>query len=192
MTSWNRIAAQCGIIGLVVFYGSVLLAVTLSSSFQWTANALSDLGAVGTPHAWIFNGGLVLSGLFFLVFISGAFRHSSRRVELIGAFVIAFVYFLSILVGIFPYPMPLHDPIALVQFLLIPVGLWIYGTGNVLRGASRLGAVTIGLGIGALVANGWLIVVFETGSSGLAVPELAITIPLDTWAVITIWRFWRT
>lgn len=193
MTVRAHIAAKCGLIGLVIFYGSVLLAVTLSPSFRWTASALSDLGAVGTQLAWIFNGGLILSGLFFIVFAYGVFIDSVHWIESIGALVIALVYFLSILVGIFPYPTPLHGPLALIQFLSIPVGLWIYGIGNVFRGASRLGAVTIGFGIVALVANGWVlaVAVFEAGS-GLAIPELAVTIPLDTWAIITIWRFWRT
>jgi hypothetical membrane protein len=192
MVSWNRIAAQCGIIGLVAFYGSVFLAAALSPSFQWTTNALSDLGAVGAHRAWIFNGGLILSGLCYLVFASGVFTNSVHRIESIGALVIGFVYFLTILIGVFPYPTPLHDPIALVQFLLIPVGLWTYGTGNIRRGASRLGTTTIGLGIVALVANGLLIVVFEAESLGLAIPELAIVIPFDIWAGITIWRLYRT
>lgn len=192
MISWNRTAAQCGVIGIIVFYGSVVLAASLSPSFQWTTNALSDLGAVGAHRAWIFNGGLILSGLFYLVFASGVFVNSTHWIESIGALVIGFVYFLTILIGIFPYPTPPHGPIALVQFLLIPIGLWIYGVGNVRRGASRLGATTIGLGIVALIANGLLIAVFEAGSIGLAIPELAVIIPFDTWAGITIWRLYQT
>lgn len=191
MVSWNRTAALCGGIGLVIFYGSVFVATSLSPSFQWTMNALSDLGAVGAPHAWIFNGGLILSGLFYLVFASGVFVNSTHWIESIGALVIGFTYFLTVLVGGFPYPTPLHAPIALVQFLLIPVGLWIYGVGNVRRGASRLGATTIGLGIVSLVANGLLIAVVKAGSLGLAIPELAVILPFDAWAGITIWRLYQ-
>lgn len=95
-------------------------------------------------------------------------------------------------IGVFPYPTPLHDPIDLVRFLLIPTRLFTYVAGNVLRGASRLGAMRIGLGIIVLIANGWLVAVFEAGSLGLAIPELAVTISFDTWAGITIWRLYRT
>lgn len=78
MVSWNRIAAQRGCIGLVAFYGSVSVAVVLSPSLQWTANTLTDLGAVGAHRAWIFNGGLILSGLFYLVFASSVFANSAH------------------------------------------------------------------------------------------------------------------
>ncbi|XVH33078.1 DUF998 domain-containing protein (plasmid) [Haloferacaceae archaeon DSL9] len=192
MISRNRIAALCGIFGLVTLYGSIFLAVVLSPSFQWTTNALSDLGAVGAHRAWIFNGGLILSGFFFVAFAFGVFTNSAHRIESLGALVIALVYFLTMLVGVFPYPTRLHNPVALGQFFLIPIGLWIYGTGNVLRGATRLGATTIGLGIVALAANVWLIAVFRAGSMGLALPELAIAVPFDAWAGITIWRLYRT
>lgn len=120
------------------------------------------------------------------------FINSAHWIESLGTLVIGSVYFLTILIGIFPYPTPLHDPLALVQFFLIPVGLWVYGIGNILRGAAGLGAVTIVLGI--IVVGGviWLLTVAATGSQAFALPELAITIPFDTWSVITAWRLYHT
>lgn len=190
MVPQTRIAAYCGIAGIVTFYGSLLSAVAFSPSFRWTTGAISDLGAVGADHAWMYNGGLVLGGLFSLAFAYGVFTSSVHWVEYVGAASVAVAYLLAILAGVFPYPTPLHDPIALVQFLLIPVGLWVYGAGNLLRGAPRLGAATLGLG--AVAAGGvvWLLAVAATGSEAFALPELAVIVPFDTWAAMTIWRLY--
>lgn len=190
MTARTHIAAQCGLIGLVIFYGSVLVAVALSPSFRWTANSLSDLGAVGAPVAWMFNGGLILSGLFFLVFAYGVFVDSTHWVESLGALVIAIMYFLSILVGLFPVPHPLHDVLAVMVFLLTPVGLWIYGTGNVVRGVRGLGVLTIGLGLVIPVAIVGLFTVVAEGPSGVALPELGATVVFDIWVVLTVRRLY--
>lgn len=189
--STSRLAAGCGTVGLMIFYGSSSLAIALSPTFDWTASALSDLGAVGVAKAWLFNGGLILSAIFLLAFSYGVFATSVHRVERLGALLVSLAYALTILVGVFPYPTPLHDPIALAQFLLIPVALLLYGTGNVRRGAPRLGAVTIVLGIAALAGNVVLLAVAAAGPSGYALPELAIIVPFDLWALMTIRRLYR-
>jgi len=187
----SRLAAGCGIAGLMVFYGSLSIAIALSPTFDWTTSALSDLGAVGVAGAWLFNGGLILSAIFFLAFSYGVFASSANRLERIGALVVSLAYALTILVGVFPYPTPLHDPIALAQFLLIPVALLLYGTGNVRRGAPRLGAVTIVLGFAAFAGNVALLAVAAAGPSGYALPELAVILPFDLWALLTIRRLYR-
>ncbi|MFC6964319.1 DUF998 domain-containing protein [Halocatena marina] len=191
MVSQKRIAAYCGIAGIMTLYGSILLAVVLPPSFHWTADAISDLGAVGADHAWIYNGGLILASFFYLVFAYGVFINSIYWMEYIGIVLIAFAYFLAVLAGIFPYPTPLHDPIALIQFFLIPIGLWVYGSGNFFAGYRRLGAVTIGLGVIAAGGVVWLLAVATTDSQAFALPELVVIIPFDTWAVITIWRLYQ-
>lgn len=187
----SRTAARAGAIGLLVAYVTLVSAIVLSPDFRWTDSALSDLGAVGASNAWVFNGGLIVGGTFLLAFAYGVFLDSSNRSERAGAGVLAVTYVLTVLVGVFPYPTPPHDPIALAQFLLIPLGLWVYGAGNVLRGAVRIGVTTIGLGVIAAGGDVWLLAVAATGSDAFALPELAVIVPFDVWALLTIRRLHR-
>ncbi|WP_394329573.1 DUF998 domain-containing protein [Haladaptatus litoreus] len=139
----------------------------------------------------MFDGGLIAGGSFLSVIAFGVFSNSDRRGEWVGSAFLMLAYVLNVFVGLFPYPQPLHTPIALVQFVLIPVGLLIFGVGSVLRGASRLGGIAVALGIVAVVSNLWLFSIISAGSEAIALPELAVVLPLDSWAAMMIWRQYR-
>ncbi|MBI4168205.1 MAG: DUF998 domain-containing protein [Candidatus Aenigmarchaeota archaeon] len=57
-----------GLAGILVAFSSILVSVVLSPSFNWNANAVSELGT-GNASA-IFNSGLVIAGALILIFSS--------------------------------------------------------------------------------------------------------------------------
>lgn len=65
-----RTAGACGIISQLAGGAFLLLAVFRSPWFSWTENYLSVLGAEGSATA-LYNSGLVLTGLFSLMFAIG-------------------------------------------------------------------------------------------------------------------------
>ena len=70
------VAWVCGILASIVVLSSVLIAISRSPSFSWTANMLSDLGdsskaASGNGAASIFNSGLIVGGILMMVFAAG-------------------------------------------------------------------------------------------------------------------------
>ncbi|MFX1475097.1 MAG: DUF998 domain-containing protein [Promethearchaeota archaeon] len=74
-----RVAAFCGVVGPLIGFASIALAVTVSASwFNWFSNALSDLGhpyMLGglhgvpgfNPAALIFNAGMFITGIITLL-----------------------------------------------------------------------------------------------------------------------------
>jgi hypothetical membrane protein len=46
----------------------IAFAIGFTPSFAWAGSALSDLDAPSAPTPWLFNGKLVLGGLFALPF----------------------------------------------------------------------------------------------------------------------------
>jgi len=65
----NKLFALLGIIGLLIAYLSIGLAIYFSSWFSWYRNALSDLGhAQKSNVALIFNFGLLSSGFLITIY----------------------------------------------------------------------------------------------------------------------------
>ncbi|WP_049972243.1 DUF998 domain-containing protein [Haladaptatus cibarius] len=180
--------ARFGAVGLLIVYGTLISTIALSPTFQWTGSALSDLGAVGADRSWLFNGGLIVGGAFLSLFAFGVFSNSEHWGKQVGSVLLTLAYVLSVFVGLFPYPQPQHTPIALAQFVLIPVGLLTFGVESVLRGASGLGGIALALGTIAVAGNLWLFSVVSAGSEAIALPEFAVVFPLDSWAMVMVWR----
>ena len=62
-----KAAAICGILGVVVVYPLILLAISYYPNFSWFNNALSDLGVKGIS-AIIFNASLIIGGALLFIF----------------------------------------------------------------------------------------------------------------------------
>ncbi|KTG09009.1 hypothetical protein AUR64_14500 [Haloprofundus marisrubri] len=179
----DALAVQSGAVGLLVVYGSLLAAIVLSPTFGWTTSALSDLGAVDAQRMWIFNGGLILGGFLLAIFVRGIVAQTTHRTKQLGAIVLGTAYVLSIFVGVFPHPTPLHNPVALTQFALIPIGLSIYAIGSLSQGVSTMGLAATVLALSAFAGVGWLVTVVSGGSQGIALPELVVVASLDIWTL---------
>ncbi len=66
----RRITGVCGIISQVVGITALLVAVSSSPWFSWTENHISVFGVEGSAKT-LFNGGLILAGIFSLIFAIG-------------------------------------------------------------------------------------------------------------------------
>ena len=66
----RRIAGACGITSQLVALTSLLIVVSSSPWFSWTEDYVSVLGIRGSARM-LFNWGLILTGLFSLIFAIG-------------------------------------------------------------------------------------------------------------------------
>ena len=69
----RRITGVCGIISQLVGLTALLVAVSNSPWFSWTENHISVFGVEGSAKT-LFNGGLILAGIFSLIFAIGLGR----------------------------------------------------------------------------------------------------------------------
>lgn len=193
---WDRIATRCGLVAPIVALGSLMLATVVASpeSFTWRGRALSDMGRYGAETFWLFNGGLILGGLFGLPFAWSRWSESRHVLERLGVVFLALAVGGMIGVGVFfiehtafYLSQDLHFPAALTFFGLAPFAQWLYGTGQVLAGDRVPGLASIWLGIvHPLTWLAWLL--SRAGSDDpwawFAVPEFVAALAFGGWIFV--------
>lgn len=181
MLDAERLAVRAGVVGPLVGFAATLSATALSPTFQWTRNALSDLGAASAANPWLFNYGLIASALLTLPFAWAVWVGADHPLQRLGALAFAASTVGLGLVGVFPIGSALHDPVAIAYFTALTFTLWIHGSGTVLAGLARRGLAAIWLGIGHVLF--WIVWV-AAGPGGIAVPEIVGSLALYSWVLL--------
>lgn len=168
----------------------VLAASLLDPSFSWWDGSLSHLGELPGGRGWLdagldqpsvllFNGSLVAAGLLALPFAWLLHGDAFQPLERTGATALVVALLALVAVGSFPQPSPFHVPAAMAFVVATTGFLWIYGSGTLQRGRTRLGAATLALG--ATLICGWLAWDSLAPSAGMAVPEFLGIAVLAAW-----------
>jgi len=161
--------ALFGVFGPLVAYFFVILSVFLSPWFSWQDNALSDLGhAVNSKVAPIFNFGLLISGLFVLIY-SIELRRYARYTGfclLASGFTLQMIALFDEVYGI------IHFGVSVLFFLLIGLASIAY----VFEKKSPLALISFVIGLCS-----WLL--FWTGiwGHGIAIPETVSSVAVTSW-----------
>jgi len=139
-----------GVLSAIVAYPFIAASVILSPWFDFSNNALSDLGnsALHASTAWIFNSGLILSGglvACFAVLIS--VRHRSLK-YLSWSIPAAAAGIDLALVGFFPENTgSTHFVVSVILFSLMAVTMLIYSYCSWPLGSPKIGAISLAFGI---------------------------------------------
>ena len=175
----RRVSGACGITSQLLGLAVILVTVFNSPWFSWTENDISVLGVEGSMTA-LFNWGLILTGLFYLVFAVGLSRSlpSSWAGKSGGVSLILGSVALSA-VGIFPRTFDLpHDTASVGFYVLMALALLLVGV--VAIRSSRMLAGWLSM------AGGVLMIVFlliPWPWSGGAIEQLLSCVPLSLWTV---------
>lgn len=184
MSTAERLAAWSGVAGALIGFATILAATALSPTFSWAGNALSDLGAPGAANPWLFNWGLVASGVVALPFGLAVWDGAEHALQRVGAVVAALGFACLALVGLYPSGTDLHTPAAVAYFTLFTFAMWLHGSGTVLAGRPRRGLASVWLGIVHVLS--WAI--WAAGvrvGDGLAIPEFVGSVLFFAWVVAT-------
>jgi len=180
LQSWLK---YLGIIFPIIAYGAIFVAIANAPWFSWYENALSDLGAYEKTEL-IFNGGLILAGLVYLIYSLGLFSYLTRPLGKIGALILMFDAISLLLVGAFPETVgTLHGVSAVLYFILFPIAYLLLGT-HFIRNENNpnfgvLGYIcsVVGLGI-------WFLPWKTLGVSGIAIPEFLASLANTIYIVV--------
>jgi hypothetical membrane protein len=192
--SIQKIAGLCGIIGPLVSFCFIALAISHSLSwFSWTSSALSDLaGPKATITATtIFNFGLILGGLLSMIFAIGLIHVLRKRtLGLIGALLLVLSDASLIAVGIFPETTGrIHFYVSVAFFALFPISLFFIGASAVMDSSERdLGFATILFGMFAVISVAPLILVDVTD---VGIHELLAALAGSMWSIILGIKLYR-
>jgi len=163
-------------IALPVLFGIVLtVAISLNPWFSFYKNALSDLGSLKVPTRCVFNCGLILMGLFGILFslaTVGYFKSPALHI-----FTVAMAFLIA--VGIFPeeYGRAHSIPAALFYILSLT---GIFYAGILLKKRGELWFSTFSIA-GSVVA--FVLMVLTVGKTGLAIPEMIGAVFILSWIV---------
>jgi hypothetical membrane protein len=179
-----RIGAASGIVAPIVAFICILTAIASYPTFNWTNNALSDLGVVSGLTASLFNFGLFASGVLAFNFsIFGLFTYFGKSwVGKIGSIVFAAATIALIAISIFNENFsPTHYIVSVAFFTLAPIALFILTFGFWLFHQKGIAVFTVAVGIAAALP--WILLFTFNYVSNVAIPEFLSAFAVSVWAV---------
>ena len=186
-----KTSAVCGFLTPLIALFFISTAICCYPEFNWTENALSDLGVIAGCTSQIFNYGLIISGLLSFIFATGLFQYFNRNnVGRIGStlFVLASISLISI--GLFPENMkPIHYIVSVSFFVLIPTSMLIFALFFCLQKEKRIAVLTFLSAVAA--ATPWIFYFALRYVSGVAVPEALSAIVFSVWTLVLSFKMLR-
>ncbi len=156
----EKFYALFGLLGPLAVYASIGVSLTLSPSFSWESNTLSDLGhSVNSEVASIFNLGLLLAGFFLMIYSLTVLKNHARYSSiflLVSAFLVQLLAVFNEVYG------GLHYILAFPHFVMLSITTIVY----TIEKRSTVAFVTF-----LIVMFSWLFYALNIFETGIAVPE---------------------
>lgn len=179
-----EISGVCGMFAPIVAFGCILLSIEYAPNFNWTDNALSDLGVMANPTSTLFNLGLIVSGILAIVFASGLFIFFRGRLAgRVGALLFLLDTLALTAIGIFPESSaPMHLYASVVFFALFPLAMLFMTAALVL--ASKNGMALFTFLVSVFSAVVWVSEFWVRYVPGVAIPETLSALAASLWAIV--------
>lgn len=175
-SSWIKIAGLCGIVAPILTLVLIAAAISLYPPFNWTTNALSDLG-VQEQSAVYFNSSLIIGGILTLLFAFGIKKMLWKNgLGKIATVVFIFAALSMISIGVFPESYGrLHYYVSVAFFISLPMAQFTVGA-TLIQNTKILGVFSL---LTALA--GFLVWVFPW--EGAAIPEITASSAAAAWSI---------
>ncbi len=179
-----KIAAAAGLVAPPLVFAFILTAIATWPKFSWFNNALSDLGVQNGATAVIFNTGLIVGGLLFIIFAIGLFNIASKRiVSKAGAAIFVLACLMLIAIGVFNENFsPTHYLVSVGLFVFMPISMLTLAAAFWVEGKHGLSVFTFALAI--LAAAVWVLEFTSRYASGVAIPEFISGLAGATWVMV--------
>ncbi len=178
----EEVGGFCGIIAPIIALGAIAISILVHPGFVWMDWALSDLGRLGTPHAGIFNFGLILSGIFFFIFALSLMSTVENDIGQIGVFGFMVGIFFFVIVGFSPAgASPYHTPAAILGYTICIASLVTIGVSYFIE-MEYVWAAFIWSEVIAAVSLAAII--YTIPDIGHAIPELVGSMPIVKFAIV--------
>jgi hypothetical membrane protein len=184
LSKFTKIAGILGLATPIFVFVCISATIVSWSSFSWTENALSDLGVQWGLTANLFNTGLTVGGLLFMVFAAGLFKYFGKQVTGKVAACLLFVACLALAgIGVFNETYsPTHYIVSVMLFTFMPISLLVF-VGNFWQARKRkLSMLTLTLGLIAAVP--WILQLTVHYVSNVAIPETVSGVAGAVWTMV--------
>jgi hypothetical membrane protein len=163
--SFQRISASCGLIAPVWFSVALVAFAAVRTDYSHLTKAVSELGAIGAPHALAWNiVGFGAVGMLIVIFAAGIWRQANAA---LAASMIAISGIAFAAAGVFPADLSnlnadstrLHILASLVSFAAFAAAVPVMGWSLWRSGYRRLAVTAVALGVAAVAS----VLLRETG-----------------------------
>ncbi len=181
----QHIGAIAGIVTPIVAFACILTSIVSYPQFNWTNNALSDLGVVDGITGPIFNFGLIIAGVLALIFATfGLFTFLGKSsLGKVGSGFFTASTIALICIGIFNENFsPTHYIVSVAFFMLAPLGLFILTCAFYRNHQRGIAAFTVA--IGAIAALAWILQFTLNYVPNVAIPETISALAISVWAIV--------
>ena len=140
------------IAAITIFSITIVVSILLHPGFSLfdPNSSLSRLGALGDPVGWVFDVGMVITGIFLLLFSIGmchVYYEKSGKYYAMIVFLVASLMYIGF--GMCPYGTPYHTPLAQTFFLLASISIFLWSAFSIRDGEKGMAIVLILLTISA-------------------------------------------
>ena len=163
-----------GLMGWVV----ILTSISRNSWFVFTENALSDLGGPMSLDSWVFNKGMMLTGLMIVFYGVYLISISQNKPSTLGGGFMLITGIFLMLIGVFPSGTQHHYFISVWFFTQADLSIIAWGLGLVGSINKQYGRIFLGLGlIGPIIA-------YVVSWPSIAVVEVYGILIMNIWVVL--------
>lgn len=142
----------------------ILLAISRNPWFVFTENAFSDLGAASANDPWLFNVGMILTGVMIVLYAVHLFEAGVNKLSRVGGTSMALTGLMLMMIGFYPEGTPYH----------YTVSVWFFSQG----------ALTVLIwGLALIREKAWRKYGYIFTFMGLAGPIIAVIVPWPSTAV---------
>jgi hypothetical membrane protein len=183
----NRQLGIAGAFGLVApffVFACILLAVASWAQFNWATNALSDLGVQSGLTSILFNSGLIIGGLLYIVFAVGLYVLIGHCfLGKVGSVLFAIACSALIAIGIFNESFsPIHYIVSVVFFVFLPISMLVLSGAFWIAQHYKIGVFTLLLGLAA--AAPWVLQFAIRYVENVAIPEFVSGLLGAFWSIV--------
>ncbi len=130
----GKVLLMSGPLALIVALFTIGTCWYLNPWFDFWKDAFSDFGVVKACCPWLYNYGLILSGLAFLSFSAGVYLLSGHKMETMASGLLGTASIFLMLIGVFPGGTRPHTFVSTWFFVQTFLGFVFLGTGILLKG----------------------------------------------------------
>ena len=141
---WMRYA---GLAAAILFWIVSGISISYNSWFNFTKDAFSALGDPDAQNPWIYNYGLIIIGVFILIYSFSLINDATNKLEISGgAFTIVSGLFL-IMIGVYHSGTEPHNFVSTWFFIQADIALLAWGIGLLSNEWNNFGKIIIILGV---------------------------------------------
>jgi hypothetical membrane protein len=123
-----------GIVSLSIALMTIALCWALNPWFDFWKDAFSDFGVEKARFPWLYNGGLILSSIFLMLYSIGIYEASSHKLEALSSGLLITASIFLALIGLFPGGTEPHNFVSTWFFLQSFFGFSVLGVAISLKG----------------------------------------------------------